>query len=111
MHSRMGGWGRVSSLWTVMDRELIILRKIQSSGLNKCFSEMREVVVSLCKYKTCLALINQIGMCVNSKFMGWGMSIVSKTPQIHVLTIKILAETFVLSYFSQIIIWNHSEYS
>lgn len=74
-------------------------------------SEMREVVVSLCKYKTCLALINEIGMCVNSKFMGWGMSVVSKTPQIHVLTIKILAETFILSYFSQIIIWNHSEYS
>lgn len=35
-------------------------------------SEMRAVVVSSCKYKTCLALINEIVMCINSKFMGWG---------------------------------------
>lgn len=53
-------------------------------------------VVFLCKYITCLALIYETGMCINSKFMGWGMSVVNRTPQIHVLAIRFLAETFIL---------------
>lgn len=59
-------------------------------------SDMTEGVVSLCKYKTCLALIYEMGMFVNSTFMGWEKSVVSRIPQIHVLAIRFLAETFIL---------------
>lgn len=109
---RKGQYIRCSSLWTVMDSEWILLWQIQCSSLKK-YSFLRwerlvHTVVSLCKYITCLALIYEIGMCLNSMFMGWGMSVVNRTPQIHVLAIRFLAETFILSHdSSKFIIWNH----
>lgn len=43
-----------------------------------------------------LCIDYEIGMCINSKFMRWWMFVVNRTPQIHVLAIRFLAETFIL---------------
>lgn len=115
MHSvrRKGQYIRCSSLWTAMDSEWIKLWQIVCSSLKK-YSFLRwerlvHTVVSLCKHIPCLALIYEIGMCLNSRVMGWGMSVVNRTPQIHVVAIRFLAETFILIHdSSKCIIWNHS---
>lgn len=95
---------RYSSLWTVIHSKWIILCQIQCSGLNKySFLRWERLVhteIFLCIYITCVALIHEIGMCLNNRFVGWGMSVVSRTSQIHVPTIKFLAETFILIHGS-----------